>query len=127
MVAVLAAVGLAFGAGAQAHGLAHKCARNGGARVCVRRKPPQAHAAMTPLAWCVSGLESGHDFSINTGNGFYGGFQFVTSTWLAVQRMMGVYWAPRADLATEAEQVAAFDYYSAIDPGAWPNTIPRCE
>ena len=81
---------------------------------------------MSAFAWCVSGLESGHRFHINTGNGYYGGFQFETQTWLAVQRLMHEWYAPRADLATVAEQVAVFDYWEARDPEAWPVTVPAC-
>jgi LysM repeat protein len=41
--------------------------------------------------------ESGGNWSINTGNGFYGGLQFTQSTWEASG---GLKFAPRADLAT---------------------------
>jgi len=51
----------------------------------------------------IAQCESGGDWSINTGNGHYGGLQFLTSTWLGAGG--GVY-APRADLASRPEQIA---------------------
>src|SRR3954462_12092678 len=51
----------------------------------------------------VAKCESGGNWSINTGNGFYGGLQFTSSTWLAYG---GGAYAPRADQASAAEQIA---------------------
>ncbi|HTH05652.1 MAG TPA: transglycosylase family protein, partial [Ilumatobacteraceae bacterium] len=52
-----------------------------------------ARAAMwDQIAQC----ESGGNWHINTGNGYYGGLQFLTSTWLAYG---GGGFASRADLA----------------------------
>lgn len=50
----------------------------------------------------VAQCESGGNWSINTGNGYYGGLQFAFSTWLAYG---GDDFAPRADLASRAEQI----------------------
>ena len=50
----------------------------------------------------VAQCESGGNWSINTGNGYYGGLQFSFSTWLAYN---GDDFAPRADLASKAEQI----------------------
>jgi hypothetical protein len=61
-----------------------------------------AHASS--VNWdAVAQCESGNNWSINTGNGYYGGLQFSTSTWLGAGG--GVY-APRADLASRSEQIA---------------------
>lgn len=58
-----------------------------------------ANAAMWDrIAQC----ESGGRWNINTGNGFYGGLQFMTSTWLSSG---GGDFAPRADLATREQQI----------------------
>ena len=58
-----------------------------------------ANAAMWDrIAQC----ESGGRWNINTGNGYYGGLQFNTQTWLGVG---GADFAPRADLATREEQI----------------------
>lgn len=82
---------------------------------------------MTPLAWCVSGHEGGHDFSIDDGNGYYGSFQFTYSTWLAaIQAMKVVGWPTRADLATPAQQTAAFTFWWAIHPSAWQADWATC-
>ena len=50
----------------------------------------------------VAQCESGGNWSINTGNGYYGGLQFSFSTWLAYG---GDDFAQRADLASRAEQI----------------------
>jgi hypothetical protein len=56
------------------------------------------------IAVCESSLGTGRpQWHINTGNGFYGGLQFLTSTWLAYG---GGRYAARADLATPMQQVA---------------------
>lgn len=51
----------------------------------------------------VAQCESGGDWSINTGNGYYGGLQFDNQTWLGSG---GGAYAPRADLATREQQIA---------------------
>ena len=66
----------------------------------------------------VAACESGGNWSINTGNGFYGGLQFTPSTWAANG---GNAYAPRADLATPAQQVAVAERVLATQGiGAWP-------
>ncbi|HEX3588923.1 MAG TPA: transglycosylase family protein [Pseudonocardiaceae bacterium] len=54
----------------------------------------------------IAQCESGGDWSINTGNGYYGGLQFNSATWLSNG---GGQYAPRADLATKAQQIAIAD------------------
>lgn len=51
----------------------------------------------------IAQCESTGNWSINTGNGYYGGLQFNQSTWVSAG---GLKYAPRADLATKAEQIA---------------------
>ena len=59
-----------------------------------------ANAAMWDrIAQC----ESGGNWAINTGNGYYGGLQFNSSTWLSNG---GGKYAPRADLASRLQQIA---------------------
>ena len=58
----------------------------------------------------IAQCESGGNWSINTGNGYYGGLQFATSSWLANG---GDDFAPRADLASRAEQIPIANRYSA--------------
>jgi len=62
--------------------------------------------------------ESGGDWSINTGNGFSGGVQFLRSTWLA---MGGGEFAPDAYLASKAEQIVVAERLLEVSGwGAWP-------
>ena len=50
----------------------------------------------------IAQCESGGNWAINTGNGYYGGLQFNYNTWLSVN---GDDFASRADMATRAEQI----------------------
>ncbi|MFJ1975116.1 transglycosylase family protein [Streptomyces sp. NPDC087903] len=66
---------------------------------------------------CIAECESSGRWHINTGNGFYGGLQFWQPTWKAFG---GLTYAPRADLATRAEQIAvARKVLAAQGWGAW--------
>jgi uncharacterized protein YabE (DUF348 family) len=50
----------------------------------------------------VAKCESGGNWHINTGNGYYGGLQFAQGTWIAHG---GAQFAPRADLASREQQI----------------------
>ncbi|MGW3497447.1 transglycosylase family protein [Streptomyces sp. NPDC001020] len=66
----------------------------------------------------VAACESSHNWSINTGNGYYGGLQFTQSTWEAYG---GTAYAHRADLATKDQQIAVAEkVLKGQGPGAWP-------
>ena len=66
----------------------------------------------------IAACESGNNWSINTGNGYYGGVQFDQSTW---ERNGGLRYASRADLATREEQIAIAEVTRARQGwGAWP-------
>ena len=66
----------------------------------------------------VAKCESGGNWSINTGNGYYGGLQFSQSTW---DSFGGGAYAARADLATKGEQITVAErVLDAQGPGAWP-------
>jgi hypothetical protein len=66
----------------------------------------------------VAQCESGGNWSINTGNGYYGGLQFSASTW---QAFGGTQYAARADLATREQQIAVAEkVLAAQGKGAWP-------
>ncbi|ATG51431.1 transglycosylase [Brachybacterium vulturis] len=77
-------------------------------------------AANAATGWDeVAACESGGNWSINTGNGFYGGLQFTQSSWEAAG---GLQYAERADLASKSQQIAAGENLLAKQgPGAWPN------
>ncbi len=67
----------------------------------------------------VAQCESGGNWHINTGNGYYGGLQFSSSTWLGHG---GGQFASRADLATPGQQVAVAERVLANQGiGAWPH------
>jgi murein DD-endopeptidase MepM/ murein hydrolase activator NlpD len=77
-----------------------------------------ANAASVDTWDKVAQCESTGNWSINTGNGFYGGLQFTQSTWAAFG---GTEYAPRADLATKDQQIAiAEKVLAGQGPGAWP-------
>ncbi|WP_353946207.1 transglycosylase family protein [Streptomyces sp. HUAS MG91] len=77
-----------------------------------------AHAADVGTWNKVAACESSNNWSINTGNGFYGGLQFTASTWSAYG---GRAYAPRADLATKDQQIAVAEkVLEGQGPGAWP-------
>ncbi|WP_436735796.1 peptidoglycan DD-metalloendopeptidase family protein [Streptomyces sp. BBFR102] len=66
----------------------------------------------------VAACESSGDWSVNTGNGYYGGLQFKQSTWEAYG---GGAYAGRADLATKDQQIAVAEkVLDSQGPGAWP-------
>ena len=66
----------------------------------------------------VAQCESGGNWAINTGNGFYGGLQFTQQTWAGFG---GTQYAPRADLATREQQIAVAEKVQAAQGwGAWP-------
>ena len=66
----------------------------------------------------IAACESGNNWAINTGNGYYGGVQFDQSTW---ERNGGLRYASRADLATREEQIAIAEVTRARQGwGAWP-------
>ncbi|WP_188302229.1 transglycosylase family protein [Streptomyces sp. CBMA123] len=66
----------------------------------------------------VAQCESGGNWAISTGNGFYGGLQFTSSTWAAYG---GTAYAAQANQATKAQQIAVAEKVLASQgPGAWP-------
>ncbi|WAP54027.1 transglycosylase family protein [Streptomyces sp. S465] len=77
-----------------------------------------AHAAPVDTWDRVATCESGGNWRINTGNGYYGGLQFSQHTWEAFG---GTAYAPRADLASKAQQIAVAEaVLREQGPGAWP-------
>jgi len=73
-------------------------------------------SAATASQWdAVAQCESGGNYSINTGNGFYGGLQFTLSTWAAY----GGTGAPQN--ASKSAQIAVAERVLAGQgKGAWP-------
>jgi hypothetical protein len=104
---------------ARALALARLRARQAAARLAAYRarqrqyySPPPYHGRINWYA--IARCESGGNWHINSGNGYYGGLQFSYGTWLGAG---GGRYAPRADLATAAEQIAIA---STLSLGNWP-------
>lgn len=66
----------------------------------------------------VAQCESSGNWSIRTGNGFYGGLQFTRSTWTSFG---GGEYASTAEQATKQQQIAVARRVLAVQgPNAWP-------
>ncbi|MFI1194787.1 transglycosylase family protein [Micromonospora sp. NPDC020750] len=78
-----------------------------------------AAPAQAAVNWdAVASCESGGNWHINTGNGYYGGLQFSQGTWAGYG---GKKYAARADLATRSEQIRiAEKVLDGQGIGAWP-------
>ncbi|GAA2685198.1 transglycosylase family protein [Streptomyces lunalinharesii] len=89
-----------------------------GAAVAVPLMGATSASAASVATWDkVAQCESGGNWSINTGNGYFGGLQFSNSSWAAAG---GTQYAARADLATKSQQIAVAEKLLAIQgPGAW--------
>ncbi|MEU6947367.1 transglycosylase family protein [Streptomyces sp. NPDC046316] len=77
-------------------------------------------SAATASEWdTVAQCESGGNWSINTGNGYYGGLQFSASTWAAYG---GTAYAATADQASKSQQITiAEKVLAGQGKGAWPS------
>jgi len=76
-------------------------------------------AAATDGEWDqVARCESGGNWAINTGNGYYGGVQFAAGTWASHG---GGQFSPTAQLATREQQIVIAERVLATQGrGAWP-------
>lgn len=76
-------------------------------------------SAATASQWdAVAQCESGGNWSINTGNGYYGGLQFSASTWAAYG---GTAYAATANQASKSQQITIGEkVLAAQGKGAWP-------
>ncbi len=79
-----------------------------------------AQAATTNTWERLASCESGGNWHINTGNGYYGGVQFSDGTW---DGNGGERFARRADLATKAEQIVIAE--KVLDARGW-SPWPAC-
>lgn len=79
---------------------------------------PAANAAPASAWEQVAACESGGNWQINTGNGYYGGLQFNAGTWSAYG---GGQYAPTANLASRDQQIEIAQKVQAAQGwGAWP-------
>ncbi|MFI9822961.1 transglycosylase family protein [Streptomyces sp. NPDC052013] len=90
-----------------------------GAAVAAPLMAAGSASAATASEWdAAAQCESGGNWSINTGNGYYGGLQFSASTWAAYG---GTKYAATADQATKAQQIEiAEKVLAGQGKGAWP-------
>ena len=79
-----------------------------------------AEPAAASINWeAIARCESGGNWSINTGNGYYGGLQFSRSTWRAYG---GGRYASTANQASKAEQIRIAErVLRGQGIGAWPH------
>ncbi|MEV0254838.1 transglycosylase family protein [Streptomyces sp. NPDC050732] len=83
----------------------------------------QAGAADSGVWDRIARCESGGNWQINTGNGYYGGLQFSAGTWRAFG---GGAYAPTADRASKAQQIAVATKVQRVQGwGAWPTCAAR--
>ncbi|WP_285367120.1 transglycosylase family protein [Streptomyces albipurpureus] len=83
----------------------------------------QARAADSGVWDRIARCESGGNWHINTGNGYYGGLQFSPSTW---RGFGGAAYAPTADRASRAQQIAIATKVQRVQGwGAWPTCSVR--
>ena len=73
-------------------------------------EPPTAEN-LEALRWC----ESTNDYGIDTGNGYYGAYQFSLETW----EWLG-YWGYPNEADPEVQDQAALDLYAYSNWDAWP-------
>jgi resuscitation-promoting factor RpfA len=77
---------------------------------------------------CIRRLESGNNYAANTGNGYFGAYQFLPGSWNSAVSGAGYpqYANGRADLAPPAAQDAAAMWLQAHSGwGQW-STASRC-
>jgi LysM repeat protein len=81
--------------------------------------PAESASAASSVNWdAVAQCESGGNWHINTGNGYYGGLQFTRGTWAGYG---GSQYAPTAHQATREQQIAiAEKVMGGQGIGAWP-------
>ena len=86
-----------------------------------QRNAPTDPAAVSVADWDkIAEHEAGGNWSINTGNGYFGGLQFSASTWTGAG---GGQYAPTADKATKEQQMEVANRVLATQGwNAWPQT-----
>ncbi|MCX4822090.1 LysM peptidoglycan-binding domain-containing protein [Streptomyces sp. NBC_01142] len=83
----------------------------------------EARAADSGVWDRIASCESGGNWHINTGNGYYGGLQFSAGTWRAYG---GGAYASTADRASKGQQIAvATKVQQGQGWGAWPTCAAR--
>ena len=90
-----------------------------GHRRVLRDRTSRNHQRAPLHDWSgVAQCESGSDWRINTGNGYFGGLQMDMTFW---SNYGGLAFAARPDLATELEQITVAERGLAVQGAdAWP-------
>lgn len=100
----------------------------------VRTLPPQTGGWVQPWACIAEGVrggarwgngESGGNPAENTGNGYWGGLQFVPSTWWAYARPLGIT-VPAYEASIPQQEAVADRVLAAAGWGQWPETSAAC-
>ena len=88
------------------------------------KERPAAPASTSGLNWdALAQCEATGNWSINTGNGYYGGLQYSASTWRAYG---GTDFAPLPHQATREQQIAVGERtYADVGNSAWPHCGSR--
>jgi hypothetical protein len=99
-------------------------AQPGSPRVLTAPRVLPAADVVTAADWdAVAKHESGGNWKINTGNGYYGGLQFAASTWTGAG---GAQYALTADKATREQQMeVANRVLGSQGWNAWPTTSKK--
>ncbi len=99
-------------------------AREEAAAQAAERRAQAAPAVSDGSVWDrLARCESGGNWAMNSGNGFYGGIQFMRSTWLA---MGGGQYADYPHLASREQQIAVAERLLAQSGwGQWPACSAR--
>jgi predicted ribosomally synthesized peptide with SipW-like signal peptide len=88
------------------------------------KERPAAPPSTSGLNWdALAQCEATGNWSINTGNGYYGGLQYSASTWRAYG---GTDFAPLPHQATREQQIAVGERtYADVGDSAWPHCGSR--
>lgn len=105
--------------GCQHSDRAHRQARHLEARLLHRRRDRQRREAVVAPVYgvlaSIRACESGGNYSANTGNGFYGAYQFTDQTWHAMGGSGHASDAPAAEQDQRASKLMA-----TSGPQNWP-------
>jgi len=82
-----------------------------------------------PFLTCVRGIESRNTYGIDTGNGYYGAYQFKQSTWNNTVAHMGwlqYYGVSPSSSSSVTQDFVAWTLYCWQGTAPWAGDAPRC-
>lgn len=77
--------------------------------------PPESFGVSSATLHAIAACESGNDYATDTGNGFYGAYQFTLATWASVGGAGNPADAPPAE-----QDMRAAILYARSGPSPWP-------